>query len=493
MVGVNLTQLAKIERQLASMAQAKTSRLKPIPERWEEFVSLIQIRTANGYGSFEAYDYQIKFSDLVDRCTETVCIKTRQTGLSTLAISKCLHWAIKTPGFTALVFSRGQKESSALAARTRQMLESLEDYTTTVSDSLTRIELINGSTIHFLNASVNASRGYDSVHCLIFDEFTFVPDLEQIVTSAYPTTSMLGDKARIIYISTPNLQSGFAFDKINSNNPEDRDVLTQCELIREGKIPSQFWVDNQGNGKALIHFKDHPIYGSKPNYLETVASKSGLPFDKVQQEYNLSFSSSEEMVFNPALVTSVCSGKLTKSPGKRQVFIGVDPNASSGNKSDYFAASVLAYNAAEETVELIDYMRVRGQTLEYSIYQLLDICKKYKPAKVLLESNNSGNFVSEQMIRGDSSLPLEMFNTNQKSKDVIISRLTWAMEKSAIKLPDDRVLVQEFLSFARQGNKLGAISGKHDDLLMSLAIALEASPLSDTPNPNLISISFSED
>lgn len=59
----------------------------------------------------------------------------------------------------------------------------------------------------------------------------------------------------------------------------------------------------------------------------------------------------------------------------------------------------------------------------------------------------------------------------------MINRLSLALEKGLITYPNDKLVVEEFLSFRQNGVKLEAIAGKHDDVIMSLAFATVVLPL----------------
>ncbi len=71
----------------------------------------------------------------------------------------------------------------------------------------------------------------------------------------------------------------------------------------------------------------------------------------------------------------------------------------------------------------------------------------------------------------------------------MITTLVLALEKELIEYPTNCTLVEEMLSFRRQGNKLEAANGKHDDTVMALCFTLAVSPfnqkniwsLSDVP------------
>ena len=75
------------------------------------------------------------------------------------------------------------------------------------------------------------------------------------------------------------------------------------------------------------------------------------------------------------------------------------------------------------------------------------------------------------------NVEFEAIKTTGSSKPKMINRLSLAWEKGSNAYPDDKIIIEEFLSFRQNGIKLEAIAGKHDDVIMSLAFAVTVLPL----------------
>jgi len=445
--------------------------LKAVPLRWENFSRLTQIRSGAGFIPFEAYDYQIKLSDTIDDHPTTVITKTRQLGISETIISKFIHKALLKPGYLAVVFSRNQADTSNLAKRCRGMIESIPQYAKLSSDSLQQMMFTNGSGILFRNATPNGARGIESVSDILYDEAEFVEHCEEIYKSSIPCTAMLGDDARIIINSTPGKRSGFYFDKLNQNNGS-QDIIALADRVKSGELPNQYFTDSSGWAKCILHWRSHPVYSLKDDYLQHVREKFQLDEPTVQQEFNLSFSDSAESVFSPSVVRQACIDTLTKTVNKKaSYFFGVDPNASITGK-DYFA--LVVYQELDEKLSIVDYYRKRGETAESHIFSIQKLVDKYSPVTINIESNNSGHIYIEQLCLAMPDVNIEAVKTTASSKPGMISRLNMAMEQETLTLPNLDVFINEFLSFRKIGTKLEAVSGKHDDLVMALAIGLSA-------------------
>jgi hypothetical protein len=116
--------------------------------------------------------------------------------------------------------------------------------------------------------------------------------------------------------------------------------------------------------------------------------------------------------------------------------------------------------------------RKRKQTNDYHIYQLTELIQKYNPVAVGIEVNSGGQIYFEQLTKSNINTNIEPVKTTAVSKPVFINRLLLILEKTQLIIPNDRVVIEEFLSFRNTDGKLQAIAGRHDDIIMSLAFAL---------------------
>ncbi|NJO98176.1 MAG: hypothetical protein HC764_21090 [Pleurocapsa sp. CRU_1_2] len=447
--------------------------LKPIPEKWEDFARLCKIRSGAKLVSFEPYRYQIALSDAIDHHPTTVITKTRQLGITETISNKFLHKAVKNGAYLAVVFSKNQQDTSNIAKRLRKIIEAMPEYISLTTDSMTDLTLSNGGRILFRNATANGARGLESVSDILFDEAAFIDEIEEIYKSAIPCTSMVGDDARIIINSTPNGQSGWYFDKLNSFN-DNHDVLQLADRIKKREVPgTQIWTDDNGWCKAMLHWYDHPKYGEDLNYLEKVRKRTQLDESTVQQEYNLSFTDGQQLVFPASLVRDVCTGTIDRRVVKdTDYYFGVDV-ATTGD--DYFVCMVIAEKGGKYTIA--DIYRKRKESSEYHLFKVGGLIDKYKPKSVGIEvTGGAGQIFLEQLALNKPSASIEAIRTTGDTKPAMISRLIMILESGFLLLPNDDAFIQELLAFRRDGKKMQAIQGKHDDIVMSLAFAVQTSP-----------------
>jgi hypothetical protein len=457
------------------LVQPKTASRNPVPNSWPDFARLCDIRSGDGVVKFDPYPFQREVIAAIEQSKTTIIAKGRQLGL-TESVSNYFLWkACTKPGYLAVIFSRTQSDTSNIAKRLRRMVESLSRYVTPATDSLTDLELSSGGRILFRNSTAFGSRGLESVSDILFDEASFIDDIEEIFKSAIPTTSMLGEKAKIVVLSTPNGQAGWYFDKLNSNNGA-ADLLQLCEDVRTSKAdPVQIWKDSNDWNKILIHWKAHPLYGAQEDYLERVADSTGLPEGDVRQEYDLSFTDSEEGVFSPILVRSaaILESLEKAAVGTCSYFMGID-SASGGD--DYTVGMVIKWDREKQEYSMVDMYRKRKQSTEFDIFQLAEMVNKYKPLAVGIETNSIGAIYLEQLKQALPSANLKGITTTQESKLIGAGKINLLLETGKILLPKISPVIEELLSFKRKGKRLEAMAGKHDDTVLALSFALEVSP-----------------
>lgn len=442
-----------------------------VPDTWVEFAKVCKIRSGDGIVHFVPYPYQERLVEQIEGHITTVVAKTRQLGLTETCINYALWRALKDPGFLCVAFSKTQQDTSSLAKRLRKTLEFLHQYGEPVTDSLTDISFPNGSRLLFRNSTANGARGIESVHMLLFDEAAFVDGIEDIYKSAIPCTTMVGDKAKVIILSTPNGQTGWYYNQLADGN-DNHDFLAICEGIRNNKVPpTQYWTDSKGICKFVTHWYDHPKFGKqKETYLETLKDRFGLTQEIVEQEYNLNFTDAATSVFSAELIRLTTVGEWEREPDPNaSYYIGIDTSLMG---ADYTVATVL--KSIGDKLYLVDLYRKRKLTNELQIHNLSLLLQKYQPVAVGIEVNSGGIIYYEQLIKINPNVNIDQIKTTGVSKPVMINKLLLAMERNVLILPPDRTIIEELLSFRQLENKLEAQAGGHDDIIMSLAFALTA-------------------
>jgi phage terminase large subunit-like protein len=459
------------------LPHVETSLKLPVPDQWVDFAKICKIRGDKGVQFFNPYEYQIRLSNLIEQCPLVVIGKTRQMGISEYVLNRSLWRAISIPGYLAVIFSKNGGDTMNFAKRIRRTIDSLDAYCEVLTNSLTDIEFKDKGRLLFRNSTPNGARGIDAAWDLIFDEAAFVPEIEEIYKAAIPTTTVIGDRARVIILSTPNGQSGWFYDKLASNNG-DKDIIEMCDAIKSERIePYQQWVDENVNGKVLLHWLDHPKFKlQKDTYLADIQKKRGLSKEAVEQEYNLSFTRAESIVFSSELVSAVTVGLWEKeADSNASYYMGIDTSLLG---QDYFVAVVLKFY--DDKYYLVDMYRKQKESNEYHLYKLSELIDKYDPVKIGIEVNGGGQIYYERLLAKHCDKTIVAIKTTAQSKPTMITGLMLAMEQQALILPKDKIVLEELFSFRNNDGFLSAIAGKHDDILMAISFALSITTFNKT-------------
>lgn len=458
--------------------------LKPIPEKWEDFIALTTIRSGGEMKRFEAYKYQKILVRLMGEYPNIVAIKGRQLGTTQCVLSKYLHDCCLNPAASNVLFMRNGDDSSAISRRARQMLLSIPEYVATSGDNVGYLKIKNGGDLYFKNSSSEGSRSLDSCTGLLFDEAAFVENIQQIYAASSPSSALSGDKLNKLIVSTPSAKSGFFWDKLNENNGKI-DIENLAIQVSEGRlfkeIPGVYWfVDDVGCCKLILHFLAHPVYSKIPDYLGYRLKQDGTDEETVQREYNLRFVDSAVAVFNADLIRKNAVGNYESIYDKdADYYCGLD-TSTTGN--DYTVFVILKYKAGKYSIAHI--YRKRQQTSDYHIYQISELIRFYKPEKVGIEvTGGVGQIYLEQLSRQHHDTKFEAIRTTGDSKPAMITSLVLALEKEVLEYPANCPIIDEMLSFRRQGNKLEAAPGKHDDCIMGGAFAIAITPFNESRLP----------
>jgi hypothetical protein len=164
-----------------------------------------------------------------------------------------------------------------------------------------------------------------------------------------------------------------------------------------------------------------------------------------------------------------------------ETYIGVDIAESADVGADYFVVTVLALDGHGNRY-IIDSYRDRGVGFQRQLSIIRDLAVKYRPVLVYVESNAMQRIWSEELIR-TTELPIKAFHvgTNKNRLSVGVPSLRVLLENEKLRLSRSTpeaieatdAYIDEMKRFGWfQGKLQGA--GSHDDCVMSLWIAIEA-------------------
>lgn len=462
-----------------SLKKLEGDSFETVPIDWLNFVEFCSkcfIRSGNEIKPFLLYPYQVKFAELIDKHSVIVCCKSRQLGITQVILAKFIMKALFNSAYVAVIFQRKQEDSSNIARRARQILESLKPYgIKNESDNLGYMKIKNGGEIHFKNSSKEGSRSFDSVSDFLYDESAFSENIKDIYSASSASSAMVENGCKII-VSTPNRQDGFYWDMLSNNNGFS--IEARIEETKQGLIePFNSWIDTEGHCKTLIHWKAHPIYSQHSDYLAYRMKQDGTDKETVLREYDLTFINTEESIFNPSIIRqNIDVIEDAEELEDSAIFMGLDCSTT-GN--DYTVLQVLKQNS-DNTFSIIKTYRKRKETSEYHIFKISELIELYKPEIVAIEvTGGVGQLYLEQLSSLLPDIAFKAIKTTGDSKPIMINRLKLALERMQLKYSDNNPIIDELLSFRRIGKRLEASAGKHDDIVMSTCFALAVSPIAE--------------
>lgn len=371
-----------------------------------------------------------------DRETTYITLNgSRQVGKTVICTIASLKWALETPGQCVMVVSPTDSQVKKVYKQILLMLEPMmffiKSYKIQSGDS--EIIFRNGSIILFRSAlSDNTLRGYSNTH-LILDECAFIKE-ETWNTILAPTLTVRGKK--VLFCSTPKGNNFFA-----------RLYHKGLDMLKEYK---SFKLTYHNNPYANLKFIRE--------------QEEILPDEVFRQEYLGEFIDSAGCFRN---INEICILKPSQFTSNEQYYIGVDI----AFKGDYTVAVCL-----NSKNEMMDYIRFNNTEIVSLTTKLKDFFNKWKPKKILIESNNQGLPVI-QTLRSQGIQNINEFATTGVSKPLMINQLIAAVGKKEIKLLNEEIIKSEFNAFiatlSKTGNVKYAASYGHDDIVMAVAITLE--------------------
>jgi hypothetical protein len=136
---------------------------------------------------------------LLSRSKRIMLNCSRQSGKSTTLGTLSLHTAIYQPGSLVLMVSKNGRQSGELFKKCTAIYKALGRPVPFESETALTLTLANGSRIVSLPGGEGGIRGYSSVHTLIVDEASRVPD--DLYFAIRPMLAV--SKGRMITASTP--------------------------------------------------------------------------------------------------------------------------------------------------------------------------------------------------------------------------------------------------------------------------------------------------
>ncbi len=361
----------------------------------------------------------------------------RQAGKTALAEQQALFWALNKPKQLVYWVSPTSAQATKVYNQLLEMIVEMpfvKSYKGSKAD--TEILFTNGSKILFRSAAQEDSLRGETIEYLIIDEAAFIKEsvFSEILL---PMLNVRGKKCLII--STPKGKNWF-FHQYQRGFTNDTNYAS-FKFISS---------DNPYANPSIINI-----------------AKSNLPEVLFGQEYLALFIDNAAIFEN---VKDLCIlPQKTQPEMGRTYWAGVDIAL----KDDYTVINII-----DDLDNVVAYYRFNQTTAPEIKQQIIEINNKWNPNVIMIERNNQGLPIIDDLTLTHRLSNIQGFDTTAKSKPKIINNLINAFASKKIKLPSDEAYISELEVFTMTvtptgGVKFAAATGFHDDIVMSLAITWE--------------------
>ena len=438
------------------------------------------VHQKRGLLPFDLYPFQEDIIRAIGGNRFNIIRKFRQAGITTIACAYALWIVIFQAHKSVVILSIGDREATEVLDRINIMFDELPDFIRPKSTERNKhnLKLENFSRIKSLPSSKGAGRSLAGAF-LIVDEAAHIDIIGDIWGAAYPILSTGG---QALVISTVNGVGNWYYD------------------IYQGAVKEE----NEFN-VVDIKWQQHPEYIRTPGYEHLYEemlkwdppaniddwekiTRSNIGAKLWRQEYECEFLGTGETFLDEDTLRHLYDNtdenyrsrysnrmRVWKKPIQPYEYvIGVD--VSFGRRLDYSAFHIVnAYNGEQvaefyaNSIGIDDFAKV-----------LNDVGLSYNTAMIVVERNGIGSIVANKLFQeyeypnvwADLDNPKMEMGVLVKTifRDKLLSEMEIALRTNQLKINSERT-VDELLTFIiNDVGKVEADVGKHDDLVMSLAL-----------------------
>ena len=407
--------------------------------------------------------------------------KFRQGGLSTISALFCLWKILFFVDQRALIISKTDEDAVNVGAMVSLAWENLPDWMKCEALEKNKhvLKLETGSEIRC--GTPKRGRGF-SANILVIDEASFIPAMDEVWKGIFPTISAAGSNCRVFVVSTVNGM---------------------------GNWYANTWHDALAGKNSFyaldLHYTEHPEYNN-PEYVEKMKQNLG-PRGWDQEVLGIFLSSSDTFIRperikeisenienNPIEPKKLFDEKLwvySKPKPGRSYLLSADVAEGLGGEHDASAFHVLDMVTLDQVVEFSD-----NQIGTYAFAKIInEIGKHYNESMVVIENNALGVAVLDRLSadldysniyysRSSKKSSKMGFTMNSHTRPLVMNLLSNLIENKHVKIKSSRLLGEiQTLEYSASAGRAQARRGKHDDLVMALAIGLftRNSIISETP------------
>lgn len=452
-----------------------------------DFCRSLKIKTDTGLKPFELFDWQERFIDVLleNPKTPITLLSSRQTGKTAMVLALLVWLSLSRYQFSGLVIHRKGEDSRQLARRTKRFIP---DGIRLTSDSLSLIEFRDTqSELHFRSSNPktgevgaeSCGRGLSSISAVVLEEASHSQNVKDILRVVGPTLTW-SDMGNIIMIGTAGPKRSYFYDSLVNAYGSSQQLERTLEDVRQKTI-EPFQVSKSKNRIGIItNWRSIPQFANEPDCLERIAREQDLTEGMVQSEHELHFDSdTSTAVFDFKQVLAAQQGNFEDAIEDGVYFCGLDGSGAPrpGRKDGDFTCAVILRKDDEGKLSVVKLYRKRNISFERRYAELSELLNSYRPVYTLVEANDGlGQSYHEQILSACPSLDIERFVNSDTRKANAIGKIQLALERQDLSIPKSPI-TDELLSFQvlDNGRMEGIGRGVHDDTVMALAMAVQAS------------------
>jgi len=458
----------------------------------------VYIELPGGDLLFNLYGKQREYIKTILEFNHVICLKSRQTGVSTTTQAYCAWLLLFHDNVNIGVISKDGREASRFATIVKGMVDKVPDWMKPPKGAagpgfkvanVQQFVLTNGSSMRSAVVdpkAPNKSLRGSPIGLLILDECAHIGRLQAAWESLVPTLATAQKHARsqgipygTILISTPNKACGdglFFYNRYMES--------TSYEFCKKEDMP-------EGTFKNFtVYWRDIPELADDPHWFEQQKVLFSGDEKRIAQELELQFVPTEGTFFDtktcsiiqkntkdivPEHVYKLFNGEcweFAKPILNRHYIIGVDVASEYGND--------------KSTITIWDYVTL-DQVWEYQgKLPVTDFCKVVEyacatyPGTVVPEANSMGNQVAEYIDRTPYSVMLYKYwrsennvirgiSTDIKTRPLMMNALYSYVSQYPQMIKSKRLALELIGLTMKNSGKVEADEGGFDDLAMSLA------------------------
>lgn len=459
-----------------------------------------------------------------------IILKSRQGGMSVCICSLAIYYAITEPNCVCMMLSHNDESTRAIFNKLKAIYNSIPSpiRPQLVRNNRAELQLANGSIISCSTLGrVDKGRG-NTAKLIHLSEFAFV-DSEIATNQLLSLEQALRPDGKLIIETTANGLNFFHNHYQKSKKGENayksffyNYIDTSCMFKEEYKKYKKIFKNRNGHDFGMDDLTDEEKqllndYKDKGMNLDILCWRRLKIANSTEDKFNQEFPLTDEMafitsgasIFDNKRITDVLRAlqlkknkylnkkdldlpqELSKFYGKsffmyqvpkagQRYYIGVD--TSEGINKDSSTCVVLNKEGQEMA------MFKNNKIKPYQFAEFVNaLGRYYNKAYLVVEKASGGHSVIERLRydykymnmckyktydQFNRTITQVGFDTNSKTKGIIINDLREQFDKGGLLINSEEILEEMKVFEIKENGSMGAMNGYHDDLVMSIALAL---------------------